>query len=90
MEHQKRVQDYRATSWPEDLPQRLERLMGLAGKSWQELAELLCVTEGNVMRWPSGERPTGPNFWAIMELARSVPAGYGLILRVHVESGNEA
>ena len=39
MEHGKRIEDFRPAPWPEDFPQRLERLAQLAGLSWEELAE---------------------------------------------------
>ena len=39
MEHGKRIEDFRPAPWPEDFPQRLERLIQLAGLSWEEFAE---------------------------------------------------
>ena len=90
MEHKMRGGDYRAPFWPGDFQQRLERLMDLDAMLWQELAELLGVTEGSVIRWHSGEGPAGPNFWTSMGLDRILLGGYELILRIRVESGREA
>ena len=39
MEHGNRIEDFRTAPWPEDFPQRLERLIQLAGLSWEEFAE---------------------------------------------------
>ena len=81
-----RTLEYRPPPWPEDFPQRLERLKEMAGVSWRELAGLLGVTDRGVLLWRRGaRRPSGANFWAIMELSRDVPGGYDLML--HGDAG---
>ena len=80
MEERNRMEDYRPPPWPEDFGERLERLTARAGLSWRELAGLLGVTERGALKWRRGGRPSGPNFWAIMELARDVPGGYEMMM----------
>ncbi|MXZ90474.1 MAG: helix-turn-helix transcriptional regulator [Chloroflexi bacterium] len=72
--------DFRPTPWPEDFGLRLEGLKVLAGLTWQEMAELLGVTDRAILLWRRGERrPSGANVLAITELARNVPGGIKLL-----------
>ena len=41
IEERNRTLDFRPPPWPEDFPQRLERLKKLAGVSWKRMAERL-------------------------------------------------
>lgn len=75
-----RMEGYRPPPWPEDFPQRLERLREMAGISWKRMAELVGVTDRGALKWRRGGRPSAANFRAIMELAREVPGGYDLMM----------
>ena len=75
MEHRKRIEDFRPAPWPDDYPQRLERLIELAGLPWEEFAERLGVEHARVMEWHGGTIPTGGEVWHITRLAMSVPGG---------------
>ena len=75
-----RIEDYRPPPWPEDFPQRLERLKEMAGISWKRMAELVGVTDRGALKWRRGGRPSAANYLAIMELARDVPGGYDLMM----------
>ena len=70
----------RIEAWPEDFPQRLERLKGMAGVSWKRMAELVGVTDRGALKWRRGGRPSAAHYLAIMELARDVPGGYDLMM----------
>lgn len=70
----------RRKRFPEDFPERLERLKDLAGLSWEELAQVLGVSRRRMMRWRRGGKPDGRAFWAIMCLAAQVPGGKNTIL----------
>lgn len=74
------IEDFQPPFWPEDFGERLEHLLKLGDLSWQELAELLGVTERTVMKWSRGRKPSSSNFWAIMELSQDVPTGFKLML----------
>ena len=80
MEHGKRVEDFRPSPWPEDFPQRLERLSQLVGLSWEELAERLGIEDDRVTEWRTGTIPTGGEVWHIMRLALSVPGGFKVMV----------
>ena len=75
-----RIGDYRPPPWPEDFPQRLERLKEMAGISWKRMAELVGVTDRGALKWRRGGRPSAANFRAIIELAREIPGGYDLMM----------
>ena len=79
-ERQIRMGDYRPPPWPEDFPQRLERLKEMAGISWKRMAELVGVTDRGALKWRRGGRPSAANFRAIIELAREIPGGYDLMM----------
>ena len=78
------IEDFRLPGWPEDFPQRLERLLELANLSRQDLARLLGVTERTVQTWLSGRaRPKGGSYYGIVQLSRSVPGGFQLMIYGH-------
>ena len=87
-ERQIRMGDYRPPPWPEDFPQRLERLKEMAGISWKRMAgiswkrmaELVGVTDRGALKWRRGGGPSAANFRAIIELAREIPGGYDLMM----------
>ncbi len=54
--------------------ERLERLKELSGLSWGEFAERLSVTQRGLPKWRNGWSPSGAYLWAVIELAREVPA----------------
>jgi len=74
-----RIEEYRPPPWPEDFPQRLERLKEMAGVSWKRMAELVGVTDRGALKWRRGGRPSAVHYLAIMELARDIPGGYALM-----------
>ena len=60
--------------------ERLERLIELAGLTWEEFAERLGVGIDRVTAWREGTIPTGGEVWHIMRLAYSVPGGIEVML----------
>ena len=90
MNARKRQEDYYAESFPEDFGERLERLIELAGLSWEEFAERLRIDVDRVMEWREGAVPTGGEVWHIMRLAWSVPGGFEVMLPGSVENCRRA
>ncbi len=79
--HEGSLKDFRSPGWPEDFPQRLKRLLEMAGLSRQDLARLLGVKEGTVQTWlRGGARPKGGSYYGIVQLSRSVPGGFELMI----------
>ena len=76
----KRIEGSNPQLFPKDFGDRLERLIELAGLSWEEFAERLGVECDRVMEWRGGEVPTGGEVWHIMRLASSVPGGMDVML----------
>ena len=72
--------DCQAELLPEDFGGRLERLVELAGLSWDEFARVLGVGYDRVAEWREGTIPTSGEVWRIMSLARSVPGGFEIML----------
>ena len=66
--------------FPDDFGQRLERLLDLAGLSWEQFADLVGVEYDLVMEWREGAIPSGWEVWRIMRLAWSVPGGIDVML----------
>ncbi|MDE2837214.1 MAG: helix-turn-helix transcriptional regulator [Chloroflexota bacterium] len=77
-------------SWPEDSGERLARLLEMAGISRRDLAEFTGVTERTVQRWLRGAMPKGFHYLSIIELARTVPGGFDLMIDGEGGSGEEA
>ena len=80
MKSGKQEKDSYPELFPDDYGQRLERLLELAGLSWEEFADLLGVELDLVMEWREGAIPSGWQVWAIMRLAWSVPGGIEVML----------
>ena len=80
MDVQQSVDHHRPQPFPENLPQRLERLGSLAGLSWGESADRLGVNRRRMMRWRRGGKPSGAGLMAVMELAMATPDGWDVIL----------
>lgn len=59
----------------DDLPERLERFITVAGMTWRELAAELGVSAGRVYGWRRGRVPRGGAMLALFGLARRVPGG---------------
>ncbi len=57
------------TAFPDDFPQRLERLREASGLTWRALARELGVSVRSVYRWRSGTRPDAAHMLAIVEFA---------------------
>jgi transcriptional regulator with XRE-family HTH domain len=83
-------EDWSPPTWPKDFGERLARLLEMCELSRQDLAELAGVTERTVQKWLAGGRPTGPKFWGIVQLARTVPGGFELIMYGEAGSDVEA
>ena len=90
MEHGKRIEDFRPAAWPEDFPQRLERLNQLAGLSCKEFAERLGIKDDRVTEWRTGTIPTSGEVWHIMRLAMSVPGGFKVMVPEAAEHSRDA
>jgi len=63
--------DYRprGTEFPDDFPQRLERLRAASGLTWRRLARELGVGVRSLYRWRAGTRPDAAHMLAIVEFA---------------------
>ena len=75
--------------FPQDFGERLDRLVELAGLSWEEFARRLGVQPDRVMAWREGEAPTGGEVWHVMRLAFSVPGGMDVMLPQNVGGDGE-
>ena len=75
----KRTEDCHAELFPNDFGDRLERLIELAGLSWEEFARVLGAGHDRLTEWREGTIPTGGEVWSIMSLARSVPGGFEIM-----------
>ena len=80
MGERNRTEDCQADLFPKDFGDRLERLIVLAGQSWEEFALILGVGLDRVTEWREGTIPTGGEVWRVMNLARSVPGGFEIML----------
>ena len=59
----------RGTGFPDDFPQRLERLRAASGLTWRRLARELGVSVRSLYRWRTGTRPDAAHMLAIVEFA---------------------
>ena len=66
-----RSSDYlpRGTEFPDDFPQRLERLRAASGLTWRALSRELGVSVRSLYRWRAGTRPDAAHMLAIVEFA---------------------
>ena len=62
---------YRAqgAEFPEDFPQRLERLREASGLTWRALARELGVSVRSLYRWRAGTRPDAAHMLSLVEFA---------------------
>ena len=69
--NQLRTTSYRPTGaeFPDDFPQRLERLREASGLTWRRLARELGVSVRSLYRWRAGTRPDAAHMLAIVEFA---------------------
>ena len=81
------TEDSHQESFPQDFG---ERLVELAGMSWEEFARRLGVELDRVRAWREGDVPTGGEVWHIMRLAFSVPGEIDVMLPRDVENDGEA
>ena len=82
--------DSHQESFPQDFGERLERLVELAGLSWEAFARRLGVELEPVRAWREGGMPSGGEVWYIMRLAFSAPGGMDVMLPRDVENNGEA
>ena len=80
MDSRERTESSYPELFPKDYQERLERLIELAGLTWEEFAERLGVGIDRVTAWREGTIPTGGEVWHIMRLAYSVPGGIEVML----------
>ena len=80
MNARKRQEDFHPQPFPEDYGERLERLIELAGLSWEAFGERLGIDVDRVMEWREGALLTGREVWHIMRLAWPVPGGFEVML----------
>ena len=80
MDSGERTEESYPELFPKDYPERLERLIELAGLTREEFAERLGVGIDRVTAWGEGAIPTGGEVWRIMRLAYSVPGGIEVML----------
>ena len=63
--------------FPEDFA---ERLIELAGLSWEEFAQRLGIDYDRVAQWFEGAELTGGEVWHVARLAWSIPGGLVIII----------
>ena len=68
---ERRTTEYRprGTEFPDDFPQRLQRLRAASGMTWRRLARELGVGVRSLYRWRAGTRPDAAHMLAIVEFA---------------------
>lgn len=66
--------------FPEDFPQRLERLKEESGLNWTELAARLGTNPLTVRRWRQGIRPNALHLLALLEVAASLELTHLLLV----------
>ncbi|MYA00651.1 MAG: helix-turn-helix transcriptional regulator [Chloroflexi bacterium] len=59
----------RSDEFPDDFPQRLDRLRDRSGLSWRAMARALGVNVRALYRWRSGVWPDAAHFLALLEFA---------------------
>ena len=72
--------DSQVELFPKDFGDRLERLLELAGLSWEEFPRIMGVGRARVAEWREGTIPTGGEVWRIISLAQTVPGGIDIML----------
>ena len=90
MEAIKQIEDSYPELFPKDFGERLERLMELAGLSWEEFAERLSADDDRVMEWREGSVPSGGEVWHIMHLVSTAPRGIEVMLTEATEDFRRA
>lgn len=66
--------------FPEDFPDRLERLKEASGFSWHELARRMGAETRTVRRWRNGHCPTAEHLFNLFLVGSDVPGGLDIIL----------
>ena len=86
-----RSSDYlpRGTEFPDDFPQRLERLREGSGLTWRGMARELGVSVRSVYRWRAGTRPDAAHMLAIVEFATERELLDCLLGRTNDETADE-
>ncbi len=55
--------------FPDDFPQRLERLRAASGLTWRALARSLGINVRSLYRWRAGVKPDAAHLLAMLEFA---------------------
>ena len=64
-------------AFPEDFPQRLERLKEESGLTWAEIARRIGTYPHTIWRWRNlGVQPSGEHMMALLELADELGLGH--------------
>ena len=66
--------------YPDDFPERLDRLRQATGLAWTGFADALGVDRKQVLRWKEGTEPCGGAILSIIRLAAVVPGGLDIIM----------
>lgn len=67
--------------FPRDFPERLERLKGLSGLSWRQIASRLGTDAGVIRDWRAGKRqPSTLHLFSLFRLAATVRGGQDVLL----------
>ena len=66
--------------YPDDFPERLDRLRRACNFTWNGFADALGVDRKQVLRWKDGTEPCGGAIISIIRLAAVVPGGLDIIM----------
>jgi len=78
----RRTKTYRRIerAFPEDFPQRLERLKEASGLSWRQFTRHVGADRNTVRQWRKGRKPNAVSMLALLELARDVDGGHEALM----------
>ena len=66
--------------FPEDFPERLERLKEVSGLTWTAFARALGVDRKQVARWREGVEPAGGAAFSLFRFAMRLPDGVEILM----------
>ena len=86
MNKKEQDEDCCSPPFPEDFAERLERLIELAGLSWEEFAQRLGIDYDRVAQWFEGAELTGGEVWHVARWRGRSPAAWRSLFRVRAEA----